>query len=791
MFFLFAEANAQIIFGKITDSAGLGIEYATVALLHPSDSLVVHSALTDSKGEYLFNDVAIGRYLLKTFVIGFEQNFRAVEIDSATTVFSDIVLKTGNINLNEVTVSTLKKLIEFKNGNVIVNIEDNPFATGNSVFDLLTKLPGVTVDENNSISLQGKSGVKIVVDDRTQQMSGKQLINFLKSMNASSVSKIEILKNPPVKMQASGTGGIINIKTKKATIYGLCGSVDYTYSQGYFGMHNGSVALNYRGDKIIFYSSFNAETGNMYHDHYFNKKVITDTATTTMKQHMAYITGGKFFGGRIGLDWLVNSKNTIGLEVSTDGGTGIEQTDGLNNISNNDMGFTKLKFNSYIINPWLYSNYNLFVEHKIDTIGSNLLFTADYSPNYDLYNGDYKNWFLDTNNVETLQPFYYTNTNELTNNIFSSKIDYTQKLKNNIILEAGAKGTVAKMYSNYNFKNRNNATGEYIIDSLYSNSFTYNEEVIAGYFNLTKQWKGISLQAGLRAENTHVAAKNYNSSFHYIRDYFNLFPVVNFGYSKSESHNWQLSYNRRIDRPYYASFNPYLNRISVFQSLKGNPNLVPEYSNSFEFSHTFKGVFSNSISYAIIDHYLLDMTLQNDSSRETTAFIENLNKANRIAYSVFLSTALKKWWSININGSASYLLCEGKLAGQDYKSSGYFYMATLTNEFLVKATKLELNARYIGPRFNGIWNNGPRWGIYLAVKKSFLNNKLNVIMAIDDIFFTMIGSNSIQALNQNWKITATNDSRRLVISLNYNFGKIKVDERKLSSNEEEKNRLGK
>lgn len=695
------------------------------------------------------------------------------------------------MDLGEINVVALRKQIEFKNGNVTVHIEDSPLATGNSIFQLLVKLPGVTIDENNVISIQGRSGVRIYIDDRAQLMSGAQLVNFLKSMNASAVSSIEILKNPPAKMDASGSGGIINIKTKKASIKGLCGSLDYSYSQGFYDMHSGSASLNYRGEKIIFYSNFNFESGYLNHDHYFIKKLVTDTQTTIMDQHMAYVDGGNFFGGRMGLDWLVNPKNTIGVKVTSDLGKGIEKTDGFNSISNNDMGFSKLKFNSLIENPWMYSNYNLFFEHKLDTLGSNLLLTADYSPNYDLYTGNYKNWFLDSNYTETMPPLYYKNKNELTNNIISSKLDYTKKFSGGYSFEAGAKGTVADMNSDYYFKTRNNTTGEYSIDSLYSNAFSYHEEVVAGYMNVSREWKSLSIQAGLRGENTNVVAKNYNNTFHYTRSYFNLFPVASINYSKSENHNWQLSYNRRIDRPYYASFNPYLNRISVYQSQKGNPNLVPEYSNNLEFTHTFKGIFTNAISYSIIDHYLMDLTLQNDTTRETTAYIDNLNYANRIGYSVFLNTSINKWWNITINGSASYLKCKGELLGQKYSSTGYFYMATMTNEFLVKSTKVEINARYIGPRFNGIWNNGAKWGVYLAVKRSFLNEKLNVTMAFDDIFFSMIGSNSIKALNQDWSIHATNDTRRLVISLNYNFGKIKVEERNVNSNEEEKGRLGK
>lgn len=777
--------------GRIVDSANVGIEFATVAILNFQDSTVVQSTLSNAVGDYTLNAFAPGNYLQKTFMIGYKATYALVSIDENTKVLPIVTLKNSGVNLNEITVSTLKKLVEFKNGNVTVNIEDSPLAQGNSAFDLLSRLPGVTVDENNTISIQGKSGVKILIDGRVQELSGPQLIHLLKSMNASNIEKIEVLKNPPLKYDAEGTGGLINIKTKKVKLLGFSGSVNYNYSQGVYDNQYTDVSLNYRGEKIIFYSTIAIGKEATFHDHRFYKKVTTDTQTTVLDQRMANIDGGKVFSGRMGLDWLINSKNTIGFKVNSDFGVGFEKNIGNNYISNNDLGFTKLMFNSYNSNPWDYSNININAEHLFDTLGTKLVFSTDYSPNYDLYAGTYDNWFLDGDDHETIQPLFYVNSNVIKNDILSSKLDFVKKTRNSITIETGIKATTSNMKSNYDLHSKNNTSGEFIIDTTFSNAFTYHEEILAGYVSFTKEWDGFSLNGGLRAENTHIIAESKTKAVQYKRDYFNLFPAINLDYSKNENHSLQLSYNRRINRPDYNSFNPFKNRTSVFMSNKGNPNLLPEYSNSFEFTHTFKGVLSNSFSYSIIDHFLIDLTLQNDSSKETTAYVDNLGQANKYGYSIFYNQPLKKWWTITFNGSASYLTTKGKLLGQDYSSNGYFYMASLTNEFLVKSMKLAVNGKYIGPRFNGVWMNGPRWGVSLGASKSFFKEKLNVGIGIDDIFFTMVGSNRIKIQNQDWSIVATNDSRRFEINLSYNFGKIKVQEREVSSNDEEKGRLGK
>jgi hypothetical protein len=779
----------QNLHGKVIDSTGTGIEFVTVAVLNSNDSSVVESTLSNTKGEFNFILKNPGNYFIKAFLVGYSEMY--LKINENDNNLPPLILKNGGVNLNEVTVSTLKKLVEFKNGNITVNIENSPLAQGNSVFDLLSRLPGVTVDENNTISIQGKEGVKILIDDRVQQLSGAQLINLLKSMNASTIEKIEVLKNPPLKYDAAGTGGLINIKTKKVKIVGFSGALDYSYSQGFYDYQSGDLSLNYRGKKIIFYSTITVDKRTTFHDHRFYKKIVTDTQTTIMDQKMANFDGGNYLGGRMGLDWLINSKNTIGFKMNMEGGVGFEKNIGNTYLSDNDLGFTRLRFNSYVNNPWNYSNFNINAEHLFDTLGTKLIFSTDYSPNFDIYNGTYDNWFLNNNGDETTQPLFYINSNTIKSDILSSKLDFIKKTKKSATIETGIKAVNAEMKSSYDLHNKNNNTGEYSLDTTFTNAFTYNEQTLAGYLSLTKEWDGFSLNGGVRGENTHIVAESRMKDVRYTRDYFNLFPAANLQYNKNENHNFQLSYNRRIDRPGYNSFNPFRNRTSVFMSNKGNPNLLPEYSNTFELSHTFKGILSNSFSYSLIDHFLLDMTLQNDSSRETTAYVDNISKGVRYAYSVFYNQSVKKWWTITFNGAASYLNVSGKLLGQDYKSNGYFYMVSLTNQFLVKKTKIELNAKYIGPRFNGVWFNGPRWGVSLAIKRSFFNEKLNVMMGVDDIFFTMIGSNRIKVQNQDWKITATNDSRRFKVSLNYNFGKVKVQERDVISNEEEKGRLGK
>jgi iron complex outermembrane receptor protein len=786
----FAIKAQQDLRGKITDSTGTGIEFVTVAILNTADSSLVQSTLTDVNGSYTFTNIAIGKFILKSFAVGYAGNYFPFTVDVATQI-PNIILKTKGINLNEVNITALKKNIEFKNGNVIVNVEDSPLALGNTAYDLLMKLPGVSLDENDNISIQGRPGVKILIDDRVQQMSPKQLINLLKTINSSNIEKVEVLKNPPVKYDASGTGGLINFRTKKVKLLGFSGNATLEGSQGVYPVYDGALSLNYKGKNFAVFSDVIVMHEKYYHDHRFIKKVDLDTAISEMDQQMDNKDGGNFYSLVGGFDWYANKKNTIGFKVNCDGGTGIENNSGKVKISDNSLGYKEVRFTTYVPNPWRYSNFNLNAEHIFDTLGSKLAFSADYAPNYDLYKGSITNNFFDGYANEILQPIDFKLSNTLHCNVLSSKLDYQKLFLKGAKLEAGLKGSELEMISDYDFYNKNNLTGDFIVDSAFTNKFTYREQIMAGYVNFSKEVKHFNFQAGLRGENTHIIANSKNGEFTYGRDYFNLFPVANITYSKNEKHNLQLSYNRRINRPTYNSFNPYRSRTSLYMTGTGNPNLMPEYSNTIEFTHTYKGELSNSFSYSRVDNFLLDLTLQNDSSRETTGYQQNLKDSYTLGYSLFFQKNLTKWWQFNFSGSASYSEYSGKVINKDYFSTGYFSRCNLSNTFLVKEnTKVELGGVYIGPSYVGVWSKYPRWSVSAAVKQTLLKGKLNIVCGVDDIFFKMIGNNSMNLNGQNWLVTATNDTRRFKLSFIYNFGKVKVEERDIRSNEEEKGRLG-
>ncbi len=791
-FYNFSYSQCSIS-AKVSDSLKAPLPFITVALLK-EDSSIYEDEITNENGEFCFSKLDKANYFIKISAIGYLEYYsKKISYDSLASVkLEDIILKKNGINLDEVAVSVIKNPIEFKGGNITVNVENSPLAVGNSVYDLIARLPGVMVEGDN-ISIQGKSGVRVYINDRVQQLSGAQLTNFLRSMSSSVVEKIEIITNPPARYDASGSAGIINIKTKKIKITGVSGSVAYNFSQGFYNYNTGGFSLNYKGKKITFFSSTNFYEGLIHEETDMLNHVTYNNTTTTMDQRAHQNDAGKYLIIDLGTDWYINKKNTVGIKGQMVPGRATRTFRGNTDMSDNGLGYSSLSYNRATTNTWLLCNFNFNAEHIFDTTGTTKLkFSTDYyGPYDDIYKANYENRFIGSNGSDTSMPLSFRTTNSVGITILASRIDFEKTFKKEFSLEAGIKYSDQSAYSNYTFENQNNLTGQFIIDSVFTNKFKYNEQIASAYFSLDKKYKKINIRLGLRGENTEVHTQSLTNSIKYTRSYFNLFPNISADYNPNKNNYINLSYNRRIDRPDYNSFNPFRSFNSVLVSGEGNPYLLPVYDNSFSFNYVYKGKISNTVSYSNLENPMQYYTTQNDSTKETIAHMMNMKQLNIIRDNLFIRHEIKKWWIVSFLAGAYYIDYNGIINGKSYKAQAVPWYTRLTNIFTIKKdTKIEVSGFYWSPWIGNTSVFQHREGLSMAIKRSLLNNSLNISIAVNDAFFTEQFRQKIDFQNQKWTLYEAHDSQRLVVSLSYNFGKIKAQQRATKENEEEKKRLG-
>lgn len=790
---LFAKLSfGQSVTGKIVDSTTTPLPFATIALLNAQDSLTVTGALTDEKGDFTIKTIRPGTYLLKITSFGYNPKItEPIFIDSASVVsLPFITLHTSDIKLDEVSVSAIKRTVEFKNGNIIVTIENSPLAKGNTVYDLLFKLPGVSVD-NNVIQLNGKPGVVILMDGRVQQLTNLQLINMLKSMNAELVEKIELLKNPPVKYDAAGTSGMINIKTRKTKQVGISGSIYTSDSQGFYGRSMSGFALNYWSDKIVLFTNMNYNYGYYQSIETFHKRFKSDTSLTEFTSYNTVKDIENSLNYKVGADWFINKKNILGVKVDGGPGSYISDNSGSNRVSGyNDLGFDHLKALVYVPDKWDITNYNINAEHRFDTTGTLLSFSADYTNLSENHSSSIRNLFFDASNLEVLSPITYRSGNVSKTGIIASRLDFTKALNEVSSLELGIKTSFVNTGNNYVFERKDNTSGNYYSDTALSNNYTYTEQTYAAYVNYTRSFKKGTLRLGLRAENTNLTGRNTVKAFELKRSYYNLFPNVSLDYNLSENHNLQLNLNRRIDRPAYESLNPFRTYRDQYAYFEGNPFLLPHYSNTIELTHSYKEFIAHALTYSRIDNVMLPYTMQNDSAKLTIETTKNMKVNNYYAYALFMQHSIKPWWELSFNGVFSYIEYKGDVSGTPFTTASFYYDPTLTNTFTApKNTKIEVMAFYHSAKNNGLVQVRPRWMLSLAVKKTFLQDKLDCSIGVNDIFYSAYYRTDVNFNNQDWNFMVTQDSRRLVVSLTYNFGRTKVQERETNSNGQEKDRL--
>jgi len=554
----------------------------------------------------------------------------------------------------------------------------------------------------------------------------------------------------------------------------------------------GGITLNYKAKKFTFFSGININNDGYLHTNLKQRSVTFNGVTTSLNEHSNQHESGVMANIFVGLDWFVNDKNTIGIRVEDIPGSTHSIRGGENNISDNSLGYNQLDFRASVPNTWNYIYTNFNAEHLFDSLGTKIKFNGDfYGPYNDVYPGTFQNNFY-TNGSVAAPSVNFNNTNTIHVKTILMRLDFEKKLSKTFSLETGAKSSFDNMNSIYKLQNLDNTTGQYITDTTYTNTFTYKDQILAAYVNLQKQLNKFSLQGGLRAENTNLQTLSVTSGIAYKRQYFNLFPAASVSYSKNDKHTFQISFSRRIDRPDYNNFNPYRQFYGNLLSYGiGNPFLYPKFTNNYEISHNYKGMVGGSFSYSRTTNIIMGYSLQDASTKVNEGKIGNLHLFETYALSAFFSKDVVKWWTLSLSVTGYYFKYTGSLGGIDFTRSapsGYGNISNIIN--LPKGFKAEISGVYVSPWLSGSNKTKSRWGANFSIKRSFLKDKLNVSAGINDIFYTL-GLRTINYIpGQTFNVNVTLDTRRFTVGATYTFGKIKIEQRNIKGNGEDKKRLG-
>ncbi len=736
------------------------------------DSTLIKAAITDPKGMVTFEKIDEGGFSFTISHTGYKLHTTPAYHFPSDINTSTIILEPASITLQDVSVVSRKPFIEQKQGKVVLNVEASVTNAGSTVLEVLEKSPGVTVDRNGGIALQGKTGVLILIDDKPTYLSGADLNNLLSSMSSSQVEQIELMTNPPAKYDASGNAGIINIITKKNKQKGFNGSFTVLVGQGVYPKNSNSLILNFRSGKINTFFTYNLNLVKYLTDLYALRKYYDDNGSVTAVLDQPAYFSGKFMNNtvRTGLDYYATKKTTLGIVL---GSTFVQRRGNNKSLATwlNAAGGTDSTISTGTISNSRFSNatVNLNARHTISS-------TQDISADIDWLHYSIRTEQFFDNRLLTSSGYLESSRGDIptTITIITGKVDHTLRFGKDATLQSGWKSSSISTdnlasYQNFDGTQWNDDYGK-------SNHFLYKENIHAVYSSIEKKFIRFSFQAGLRYENTSYSAHQLgnviqkDSSF--SRQYDGLFPSGYLSYEADSSNSFTLTFSRRIDRPAFQTLNPFYFIINKYTYQTGNPFILPQYSWNLAINHQYKNLLSSEISYSVIKNYFSQLFLT-DTAKGVLLYTQgNVGQTRNLGLSSTLTVSPFKWWSLTAQTMYNHKVLKG-INGSGYTSNINQLTVNINNQVTIAKTyTIEISGFYTTRARNDIQELlYPTGQLSLGVSRPILKKKATLKFNARDIFYTNAMEGLTQFPNATEYFILRRDTRVFNLSFTYRFGK--------------------
>jgi hypothetical protein len=791
-------ARTGDITGKVTDKDGAPIVTATVVVLKDSTQVLVKADYSAENGSFKIEGIPDGQYVVKVTMAGYEpySSGKVTVENNGNVTLPEIKLNAKAGTLKEVAVRAQKPFIEVQADKLVVNVENSIVSAGSTALEILSRSPGVRVDQNDNISLKGKQGVNVMIDGKITPMSGADLANMLKSMPANSIDKIELISNPGARYDAGGTAGIINIKTKRDKKQGLNGSATASYGQGVYPKTSVGLNLNYRNKKFSAYLNYNYAYriwfNNLMLDRRFYDSLgrfqsayIQDNyAVFDFKNHIA----------NFGADYSLSKKTIVGMNFSGSTNHFDPKADNNSKELGADME-TLYYFTTTGRHRNRYFNYsaNTNLRHDFDSTGRNLAVDVDYAAFGNNTNQNFVTEYTDPEGAVYQQPYYLkSDLNGLTQ-VRSVKADYTNPMRNKAKFDVGVK--VSYVTADNEPKFFEQVAGEYVLDIKRSNHFIYEENINAAYLNFNKDWDKWSTQIGVRAEQTVAEWEQITTNQKFDTNYTQLFPSLAVQRHLNKNHDLGLALSRRIERPNYQQLNPFKFFIDKTTYREGYPYLVPGFYYGLELSHIYKQRIITAFSASITDNYIVEVIQpsENDTGKVTVQTNKNMDRLYFYGINGSYTIPITKWWNNTTNYNAYYALYTGNIANTNLKNGNVTFTLNTNNAFVLpRDFSMEVGLEYRAREIYAFMDVKPNWMLNAGIQKNLFNKTATVRLNVQDIFWTGYPRARSTYNGYQEDFVAERETRQATISFTYRFGNRSVGpmRRRTGGAEDEKRRAG-
>jgi hypothetical protein len=736
----FAQSSTGTITGKLLDPARQPVAYATVVLQTPAADKVAKAGYSDDLGTFELPGVEPGEYQLNVTFIGYETflSEKFVLQPGQIFVMADIMLREAAKELTEVVVVAQRPLVEVRADMTVFNVDGTANATGHSAMELLRKAPKVLVDNNDNVSIQGKSGVRVYIDGKPSPLRGGDLAAFLQNMQSTQVDAIEIITNPSARFDAEGNAGIINIRLKKDKNLGTNATTNLGYAVGRLPKYNATSNFNFRNRAMNVFGSYGINRNFGTNGFNLNRTQFG----TNYDQRNLLQTSRWNHSYRFGSDFFLSKKHTVGFLVNgyiNDGQAATVSRTAITELAVGAVNSVLVANNAQTTHR---DNLNFNLNYRFDNGKARTLnVDADYGHFASDIHSDQPNYYFDPTEQTVLTERIYAMDAPTGIQIATFKADYEQPLWSGK-LGAGVKSSFVITDNTFDFFNVFNNTPQLDLDR--SNHFDYTENVNAAYFNfqnkLSDRW---SYQLGLRVENTNslgeLLSAQANADSRVERSYTDVFPSGGLTYQLNKKNSFSLTYSRRIDRPSYQDLNPFQMKLDELSYRQGNAFLRPQYTNSLEFGHNYGQRLNSSIGYSVTNDMFAEIT---DTSGLNSSFIktENLAEQKVLTFNVSYPFSAAKWWNVFATLSTFYSQThadfgEGKTIDLDVASLNFYNQHSF---ILPKGLTFEVSGFYNSPSvWGGVHRTREMWGMDIGLQKKLLSGKATLKLTYSDVFNTM------------------------------------------------------
>ncbi|WP_417265906.1 TonB-dependent receptor domain-containing protein [Brumimicrobium sp.] len=770
---------------QLVDEQNNAIEYANFRLFSPKDSSVVAGEYTDLMGKISIKGIAYGEYYAIITFFGFEDKVMNDLVFSADKRKLDL----GTVTLNklksqefdEVVVRGETKLMESSIDKRVYNVDEDMTSIGGGLTEVLNNIPSVEVDNDGNVSLRGSGSVTILIDGRQSALSSGD--GALDGIPASAIERIELVTNPSAKYNPEGTAGIINIILKKKKLRGVNTNLQLTAASE--NLYSGSLGFNVRNEKINFFANYSYRYREGYRNNFNERTSTKGDSIEFLKQSRLGTDFRSSHTGNIGADFFIKSNQVIGVSVSGTYTDRIREGRQDNALTYNNQLFQS--WDRIVYNPRNRNSIDFNANYKLDfkDENGNLIIAATQSMGQEDAVGEFEEYYYLPDGSPMSNNYRFQNQEQDNrNNKFTLSADLERAINDKLKYETGIQVIVNRQNESNYLEYYDTLTGTVIPDYNVNNELAFAENIFSAYgilgHSVTDKFK---YQAGVRLEQALTEPRLLTTNETFNNDYFSFFPSVHLVYGDKDNGEIFANYSRRINRPSTRSLNPFPVYSDPLNLMRGNPDLEPEYINSFELGYEkmWKSASLTSTLYfkQTVDRIQRIRQFYDDGVSVTT--FSNVDESYDYGVELIGTYSPFSWWRNMISVNAYESRLSANVDGTTLSNKGVSWDAKLNTTFSLfdNTTSIQINAQYIAPRYTvqGFYQRSP--GIDVGFTRTLMNKNMVIGLRVSDIFdqkefyFEVNDGTVLQETRYKWT------TRRLYLTLSYKFGNLTTKDREL------------